>query len=165
VSWISSTERDSARARGALLLFHPLDQASEHALDFTDAGVESLLLFLREEAQVAREQQKVFKFACRPDRCVKELPKFRLTRPAATLGNVRRYGRGGASHLARQSVSLWFGKGGGGRVDPQNEGMALLPDLQLSVILHNRDNQLTIFLSYLQLKTDNCQRAGADSAN
>ena len=158
-------ERGSARARGALLLFHSLDQASEHALDFTDAGVENLLLFLGEEAQVACEQQKVFKFACRPDRCVEKLPKFRLTGPTATFGNVRGHGRGGTSHLARQAVSLRFGKGGGGRVDPQNEGMALLPYFQLSVILHNSDNELTIFLSHLQLNTDNCQPFGADSAN
>lgn len=165
VSWISSTEWGSTRARGALLLFHSLDQAREHALDSTDAGVENLLLFLREEAQIAREQQGVFQFACRPDRDVEELPKLRLTRPAATLGNVRGYRRGGTSHLARQAVSLRFGKGGGGRVDPQNEGMALLPHLQLSVILHNRDNQLTIFFSDLQLNTENCQPVGAGSAN
>lgn len=166
VRWISSSERGSARARGARALFHSLDQASEHALDFADARVEGLLLFLREETQVSRQQQEVFKFTCRPDGSEEELSKFRLTSPAATFGNVRGYGRGGTSHLARQAVSLRFGKGSGGRVDPQNEGMAFLPHLHWPVILHDRDNQLIIiFCSYLQLNTENCQPPGVAGAN
>ena len=165
VRWTCSSERSSARARGARSLLHSLDQASKHALDFPYAGVQSRLLFLREEAQITSKQQKVLELACGPGRNVKKLAKLSLTRSTATLGNVRGYRRGGTSHLACQAVSLRFGKGGGGGVDPKNEGMALLPHLQLSVILHNTDNELTIFRSYLQLDTENCQPVGADSAN
>ena len=163
--WTSLSERGSSKARGARALFHSLDQPSKHTLDFTNAGVESLLLFLRQEAQVASEQQKVFKFGCRPDGDVQELSKLGRTRSAAALSNVRGHRRGGTPHLARQAVSLQFGKGGGGRVDSQNEGMAFLPYLQLSIILHNRDNQMTKFFSYLQLNTENCQPVRGSSAN
>jgi hypothetical protein len=149
---ISSTEGDSACVHGTLL-FHSLNQPCEHALDFTDAGVECLLLFFRQESQVAGEQQEVFKFACRSERCVEELPKLRLTCPAATFGNVRRYGRRGTPHLASQTVTLRFRKGGRRRVDSQREGMAPLPYFQLSIVLHSTDNQLLIFSSDSQLKT------------
>lgn len=151
---IISTEWGSARALETLF-FHSLNEPCEHTLNLTDAGVKSLLLFLREEAQVASEQQKVFKFAGRPERRVKELSKLRAACPAAAFGNVRGYGRCRASHLARQTVPLRFRKGGCRRVDSQRQRMASLPDLQLSVILHCLDNQLSIFRSYLQPKTSN----------
>jgi len=157
MKWILSTKRDLPWKDSALLLFHSLNKAGEHPLDFTNAHVKSLLLLLRKESQVARKQQKVFEFACGPERCVQELPKFRPTSPAATLRNVRRYGRGSTPHLAGQTVSFRFGECGGGRVNPQSEGMALLPHLQWSVILHNRYNQLSIFFSDLQLNTANRQ--------
>ena len=149
---ISSTDGGSACVHGTLFL-HSLNQPCEHALDFTDAGVECLLLFFRQESQVAREQQEVFEFACRSERCVEELPKLRRTCPAATFGNVRGYGRRGTSHLAIQTVTLRFRKGGRRRVDSQREGMAPLPYFQLSIILHSADNQLSIFNSYSQVET------------
>ena len=151
VDRISSTGWGSTRGRKALI-FHSLNQPREHAFDFTDAGVESLLLFLREEPQVARKQKKVFKFACRPKRCVEKLPKLRSTCSAATLGDVCGYRRRSTPHLVRQAVSLRFREGSRRRVDPQDKRMAALPYFQLSVILHVSDNQLSIFPSYLQQK-------------
>jgi hypothetical protein len=157
MKWLPSTERDLRGTGGPLLFFHSLNKAGEHPLDFTNAHVKSLLLLLRKESQVARKQQKVFEFARGPERCVQELPKFRPTSPAATLRNVRRHRRGGTPHLAGQTIPLRFGKCGRGRVNPQGEGMALLPNLQWSVILHSLYNQLFIFFSDLQPNTANRQ--------
>ena len=149
---ISSIDWGSASGRKTLI-FHSLNQPREHALDFTDAGVESLLLLPRNEPQVARKQQKVFQFARRPKRSVEELPKFRLPRPPTTFGDICRDGCCGPSHLTCQAVPLRFRKGGRRRVDSQDERMAALPYFQLSVVLHGSDNQLSIFSSYLQQKT------------
>jgi hypothetical protein len=160
MKWIPSAKRDLPWTDGALLLFHSLNKACEHPFDFTNARVKSLLLFLREESQVARKQQKVFKFACRSERRVQELPKFRLTGPPATFSNVRGHRRGGTPHLAGQTVPLRFGKCGGGRVNPQSKGMALLPHFLWSVILHTGYNQLSIFVLDLQLNTESCQPVG-----
>jgi len=165
MKWLPSTERDSPGTGGALLLFHSLNKAGEHALDFTNAHVKSLLLLLRKESQVARKQQKVFEFACGPERCVQELPKFCPPSPAATLRNVRRYGRRSTPHLAGQTVSFRFGKCGRRRVNPQSEGMALLPHLQWPIILHNGYNPLSIFASDLQLNTESCLPVRVAGAN
>jgi len=152
-----SGKRISAGSRHVSTLLHSMDQARKHSFYLTDTGVKSLLLFISQESQIASEQEKVLQLSGGAYGDVQELPELRRTCSAATLGNVRRYRGGGTSHLAGQPVSFGFWKGSGRRINSKSQRMALLPNLQLPVILHGENNQTTIFLSYLQLKTENCQ--------
>jgi hypothetical protein len=86
--------------------------------------------------QVACEKQEVVQFAGRAEGDVQKL--FELDSPGSplTFSKVGRDRIRRASQPARKPVSFLVGKRPGRLVDDQSEGVALLPDQQLSKILH-----------------------------
>src|SRR5579859_6245755 len=80
------------RIRGLLVrvfgIAYPLDQAGQHAADFVQSGIEGLVLFFREQSEVACEQQKILQFARRSRREIQELAKLGLATASATLGDI-----------------------------------------------------------------------------
>jgi hypothetical protein len=151
---------DRARNRARLgfgnRAIHSLDQSRQHEPYVVEGSVESIVLFLRKKAQVARQEEEVFQFACGAGGHVQKLTKFGSTSPSASLRDVRRDRKRSSPHLAGNTVSLVFRKGRCSAVDTQNQRMAFLPDLELLVVLHGVITQKEAGV-YLQLITKNCQ--------
>jgi len=111
-------------------------QSAEHQFELMDLLFQRFVLPRSQKLQVAAQQQEIIQFARRSKGKMQELSQFDSACPAASFRNVGRNGIGSASHLTGQSISFLLGKSKRRPVNTQHHGMALLPDQQLSKILH-----------------------------
>jgi hypothetical protein len=116
-----------------------LEQAGEHAFDLVDIGLELSEGWIGQKTQIMSKHREIFQFASRAEGDIKELSQFGFCAPAASFGNIRGNRRGGASHLAGQPVALFCREDPRQSVNHQCERMTLLPDSELSEILHGFD--------------------------
>jgi hypothetical protein len=135
---------------------YPLYQAGQHATNFVQGVVESFVLFVRQQSEVAREQQKILQLARRAGRVVQKLTKLGLAATTATLRDVCRDRSRSSPHLACDAVPLGVWERARRHVNAQDERMALLPGPKLLKILH-RASRTSDSSVYLQLNTNNCQ--------
>ena len=142
-----------------------LDQASQHPSDFMKARVQCRVLLVGQKSKVAGEEKEVLQLARRTGRNVEKLAELQPAGSCASFRNVSWYRSGCPSHLAGYAEALMFGKYDRCGINSQNQGMALLPDLELLKILHFAPPTRSFICSYLQLITNNCQRPGAANAN
>jgi len=127
------------RMRGSLI--HRLDQARKHALNLIDSRMQGLKLFRHEKIQVSGQNRVVLKLIRRPESNVQELTKLGVRCSATALCNVGRDRRRSPSDLAGQSEKLLTRKHRRDVVDAQSQSVALLPDLQLCVVLHCKPSE------------------------
>lgn len=139
-----------------LPVVYPLDQARKHLFNLANRSFQSCVLLFWKNTKVSCKQKKIFQLTSRPDGSVEKLSELSLTASTTTLSYIGRYRSSSAPHLACESKPLGFWEGGCCRVNPESQGMALLPDFQLSEVLHAATSLSLSFFIYLQLKTDNC---------
>ena len=150
-------------------MVYRFNQAGEHTLDFVDARVQRLKLLGHQQIQVRRQTNVIFKFAGGTKGNIKELTEFGICGPAAALGNVGRDRKSGPPNLAGEPKHLVPWENGSNVVHAQSKSMALLPNLELCVVLHKLTrmdwtlkrivNHIILYLSdyNCELKTENCE--------
>lgn len=119
------------------MFVYAFNQASQHPLYFVDTGLQGLELFVGEEMQVFGQQNVVFKLACRPERDVEELAQLRVCSATAAFCNVCRNGEGSSPNLAGQAKDFVPRENARDVIYAYGKSMALLPDFQLGVVLHD----------------------------
>jgi len=100
---------------------------------------------LRDIAQIATEEEKVFRFGKRALSYVQKMGIVTWGGSFGTFRNVRRNRGSGAAELGCQPVTLGDGKGGCAAVKGKYQLVTAPPDFKLAIVLHVP--RLIIFMS------------------
>jgi hypothetical protein len=135
---------------------HPLDQSSQHESYIVESHVKSIMLFLRQKMEIARQEEKVLQLTRGAGGDMQKLTEFRSASTGTPLRDIRRDRESRSSHLVSNAIPLGFWKRSRGAIDAQNQRVALLPNLELFKVLHCTTLSKKLCV-YLQLITKNCQ--------
>jgi hypothetical protein len=130
------------------------DQANQHPFDLGNPGIQNCELLVGKHLQVSSKKNVVLQFAGRPKRVEEKLPKFRIGRPAMTLGDVCKDGSCSTPDLTGQSEQFLFCKEAGNRIQARRQSVTFPPDEQLGDILHERPCCEELHFIYLKLNNN-----------
>jgi hypothetical protein len=135
-----------------------LNQPGQHSSDLIETCIQGRMLLVGEQSKVTSQEEEIFQLTRRSGRDMEKLTELRSTGSGASFRDIGRHRRRRSPHLTRDSVAFVFGKGRGCCIDAQNERMAILPDLELFIVLHSASLTYLFLCIYLQLITNNCQQ-------
>src|ERR1022692_192304 len=118
------------------LLLHPLNQGTQHPLDFLDLFIQRLVQHRVNVSEISGKQKLIFQFAAGTHRDDQESPKICVTSSATSFGDVGWDRNSRTPHLTCYSVKLVARKITRDTVHLQNQLMALLPNEKIVKILH-----------------------------
>lgn len=140
-------------------IFEPLQQGSDHLLNFKKFIFRFFVLARVQHLQVLCEEQEVLKFAGRAHGDVEKLTKFDASSASAAFCNVCRDRRSRTANLAAESKAFIRGERARQFICTKSQYVAPAPNLKSSEVLHSSLAPYSYSLpgNYLQLKTNNCQ--------
>ena len=112
------------------------NQAAKHQFQFKNSFFQRLMLARGQQLQIAAQKKEIVQLARRSQRKMQKLSQLDSPRPATSFRNVGGNGIRSASHLTGQPIFFMIGESRRRPINAQYDGMAFLPNQQLSKVLH-----------------------------